>query len=168
MAYPQTSTGYQSATPAFAGMDGGGPHVTDAAYNAESADGLAFGTFVKRGTAGTQGAVKLTTINDEIIGGVLQSHKHATPEQLSADDLLLPTVSFDLRMQGRMWFRAEETIAEGDALWVRAVVAGDEIAGSVRNDVDTTDCIEISGWATFVAYAAGYVLLDFDTRNRRA
>lgn len=178
MAYPQTSTGYQGDMPAFAGMDGGGDHVTDAAFNEESSAEIRPGIFVARGTV-EQGALLLASVGDVLWGVHLHSHKFAKPDQFGEDGVL-PACSFNVRGQGRVWVLVEEAITQADIqdgsaeVHIRAEAENAEVAGACRQSADGSDCIDASGWAQWITPTITdengdlVALLEFDTRNWRA
>lgn len=168
MAYPQTETLTEMAV-AFAGMDGGGENPrTEPAYNEEASAELAFGTFVKEGAVG--GSVKKpSAITDILAGVVLHSHKHAIPEQLG-DTGVKAGMPLNLRTEGAIWVPIEDSVVKDGPVFVRAVVAGSEVAGACRGTDDSTDMIEVSGWCRWLGdyTGPGFGKLYINTANRGA
>lgn len=57
---------------------------------------------------------------------------------------------------GRVWVNAEAAVTEGDPVYVRFVVAGDEVYGAMRAAPDSTDCglLHRARWASTTTGAA--------------
>lgn len=65
--------------------------------------------------------------------------------------------------QGRIRVTTEEAVAEGNDVYVRLVVSGDEVYGAFRDTPDSTDCARLlrARWAQTTT-AAGTALLDIN------
>lgn len=171
MAYPQTTTTLMPA--AFAGMDAGGPHVTDDGVNEEVSAELRAGIFVQRTSA--RGVKLFTAITQEPAGLTIHDHAKALPEQVG-DTGVKPKCVMDVRSQGRGWVIVESAIVFGDQVHIRAIAgAGGSIIGACRKEAVGVELIDASGWAKWlgpsVTDADGTTLIaevEFDIRNWRA
>lgn len=142
--------------------------VVDSFVSEEVSAEIPFGVMVKRGAA-VGGALKLTAITDVLAGIVCHSHSYAKPEELG-DVGLKPKVSLSVLRRGDIWVHVEEAVTPASSVFVRAVVAGNEVAGDFRDTADATDLIDCSAFAEFLGSTAGagLVLVRVDMTNRRA
>lgn len=157
-------------TNAYAGMVGDSSMVKqiDSFISEESSAEMAFGIMVGQGTA-DNGCLLLATVNDNLIGVTVHSHRYAKDQELG-DTGLLPEATVQVMSQGRIWVQVEEAVTPASGVHVRAVATGNEVAGAFRDTQDGTDTIDISGFAKYLtsAGANGFALLEFDMRNRSA
>ncbi len=96
------------------------------------------------------------------------------PDELG-DTGLTPTTTFNVMSKGRIYVQVEEAVAVGDPVRVRAVTggtngygdAGAETAGAFRTSADSTDCVDISGFARWTrgAAEAGFAVVEIDMTN---
>ncbi len=106
----------------------------------EEAVPLEVGAGVAEG-ATERGALKLAATSDTFIGVV--GHKHRDTEIDGTVGIPADGTGFVVE-KGDVWVRVEEAIAIGDAVFVRAVAAGLEVAGDFRTDADGTDAFELT------------------------
>jgi hypothetical protein len=119
----------------------------DSKYSEESADEIPFGVMVIRGTDEDDGALKCHTssaVTAPLMAGVVvHNHAHQKDNELGSTGLK-PDVSFGVMTRGRVYVTTEEAVTIGDAVRVRAVISGDEVAGAFRTTADdTSDCVEL-------------------------
>lgn len=150
----QTSVDYPDI--AIAGMlaDSDPASRIEGRVNREASAEIPFGVMVVRdGTYKNDGAVKCHTTaaaSEQILAGiVVHQHDLAQPEELG-DTGVKPKAVLRLLRRGRIYVLPEETVTVGDAVRVRAVAAGNEVAGAFRTTADGTDCIDISKFARWV------------------
>lgn len=138
-------------------------------FNEEASAGLAFGSVVRQGTA-DDGALELDTLTQAALTGVgVVVRDHFDPNQLTSGGLVAPDSRFRVVRRGQIWMLAEEAITILDPVFVRCTgMAGDEVAGDVRDDIDTDGCDDCSHFARFVTSvgAAGLVLVEWDFTSR--
>lgn len=119
--------------------------------------GVLFGKAVKQGTNDGQ-AVALSANTDKVLGVVV--HKHIEKGELLEKD------SISVLRRGRIYVKVEEAVVAGDPVFVRAVVAGAEEAGSFRKSADSTDTIDLTSVAEFLtsAEAGEFAVVDINLR----
>ncbi len=171
MAIPQSTVSSRNAA-AFPGMvDHTEPLTSIRAYwNAEASAEIPFGVAVTRhATDEDFGAIKLNTSTAAmatagLAGIVCHSHGYSRDSELGSTGLK-PGVEMGLLQRGRIWVSPEEAVSPGDAVRVRVVVAGNEVAGAFRKSADASDCIVLNAnqarWLTTCG-ANGLALLEFD------
>lgn len=126
----------------------------------QSATGVAEGKFVTRDlTAGerackalantAQGAPRL------MMGLVLRDVSREPGAIVQYQDL-------SLMREGYAYVAIEDAFTIGDPVFVRCVVAGAEVAGSVRASADSTDCVKIPGVILSVGDAGDLGLIFFN------
>lgn len=145
------------------------------AYNAEASAKIAFGRAVKRKTSSpaTDFDVLLpSSENDVIVGIVVRrpielawTDSEATVHGQYDATGYLAGADMVIAKKGRLLLTAEDAVAPGDYLWVRAVAGGDpEFLGGLTNaddSTDTIDCTNAGQWDS-TAIAGGLAWLDFD------
>ena len=146
--------------------DSSGPGPVEAAVLED--DAVAFGTFVGQGTADDQ-ALPLAATTDVLKGFFLLDQ--TIPEEFRGADTADGDGTVDevgcsmsLARAGRVLARCEDGCSPGDPLFIRAVAAGDEVAGACRAAADGADCINASSWGTWRTTAAvgELAVLEFD------
>jgi len=150
-----SQTNYQvNFDKAFEGMLGDANHMDALSRVIEGANVL-FGKAVTFGTNDNQ-CKALSAISEKVAGIVI--HKHIEEGELLEKDAV------SLLRKGRIYVKVEEAVSPGDAVFVRAVVAGAEEAGSFRASADSTDCIDISSKAEYLtsAEAGEFALVDIN------
>lgn len=127
--------------------------------NKESTASMPFGRFVcyERSTD-DQGMLCPDATTDKLAGVVIHSYDYAD-EQLGlgatspGDEAfgVLPGNKVNVLQQGEVWCvcDASQTPLPGDPVFVRAVAGSGEVEGSVRTAADSTDCIDLTGQASF-------------------
>lgn len=164
---PQTSIATRAK--AVPGQLYGSGHVIEPATNEEASAGIAFGVMVKNGTAGSNpNLVKLLTATSEKLAGIAVFNHYYNRDTEVDTDGLQPDAVFGLLRKGQIWVKIEETVAVGDPVRVRAVVAGAEQAGAFRTSADSTDCFDISTfaqWRQGGTASEGVALLEVDMAN---
>lgn len=135
------------------------------ATNEEAAAELRFGIMVKQGTVATDpDLVKVMTATNNVLAGItVFAHNFAKPVQLG-DTGLKPGVTFGLLRKGRIYVLTEDAVDPSDEVHVRAIAAGNEVAGAFRGTADGTDTIDITAFAKWLSAAgAGEVaVLEID------
>jgi hypothetical protein len=63
---------------------------------------------------------------------------------------------------GDVWVTSETAVKEGDPVWVRVVISGDEVAGAFRATPDGNDCVRIKGARFSSTNSAGLSRVDFN------
>lgn len=150
-----SQTNYQvNFDKAFEGMLGDANHM-DALSRVIEGAGVLFGKAVTFGTNDNQ-CKALSAITNKVMGVVI--HKHVEEGVLAAKEAV------SLLRKGRIYVKVEEAVSPGDAVFVRAVAAGAEEAGSFRASADSTDCIDISANAEYLssAEAGEFALVDIN------
>jgi hypothetical protein len=168
MAYPQTSTS-ATLTNAYAGMlVSSEPHTIRSYVNGESSAEIPFGVMVGQGTL-TNEAINLAAITDKLVGIVVHSHAYAKTDELGTTGLKAGVV-MNVLAKGTIWVLTEETVTPASPVYVRAVVAGVEVAGAFRDSADASDLIDISHIARYLTgcTGAGLVQLSIDVDMRGA
>ena len=155
---PQTSIASREA--GFPGQLVGRGHVIEPMTSAEASASIPFGVMVKNG------GLKITATTSKLAGVVAHNHAYNVDSELDANGLR-PKATFGLVRKGEVRVLLEENVAIGDAVRVRAVVAGAEKAGAFRTTADSTDCIDISAFASWrsAGSAGGYATLSIDMDN---
>lgn len=135
------------------------------ATNEEASAELAFGLFVKKGTADNT-VKKLNAADNALEGVVVHSHGYHKPVEIG-DTGLKPGVTMGILRKGRIIVLPETAVTPASEVHVRAVAAGEEIAGAVRATADGADTIDITGFASFrgSADAGEPVVLEIDMPN---
>lgn len=137
---------------AYAGQvaDGGEKDVISAMNATGSA--ISFGVFVVMGT--NPGEAKLPSTGTDIGNKTLGVSVQVTAQEPTsghADEEVFPVLN-----KGRVWCLAEETLAQGDAVYVRHTAgAGGSVMGLIRNDADTASAGLLSR-----AKVLDYVVID--------
>lgn len=130
-----------------------------AGFNKESTAAMPFGRFVcyERSTDDF-GMLCPDATTDKLAGVVLQSYDYASEQiglgSTSPGDAaigVLPTNKVNVLRQGYVLCvcDAGQTPLPGDPVFVRAVAGAGEVEGSVRTAADSTDCIDLTGQASF-------------------
>lgn len=170
MAAQQTSVSDRNAA-AFPGMlDQSCPNNEIRSYwNSEASAEIPFGVAVIHGTAEDFAALKCHTSGAAVVsaglaGIVVHSHGYSRDSELGTTGLK-PGVMMGLLRKGRIWVSPEDAVDPMDAVRVRCVVAGSEVAGAFRAAADSTDCVALpttmARWLTSCG-AGGLALLEFD------
>jgi len=132
----------------------------DSRVNEEASAEMPFGVMVVRGTAKATDAKLLHTSAAAsaplLAGVVVYSASYAKPEELG-DDGVKPNMTVGLLQKGRVYVLPEEDVAPGDAVRVRAVVAGAEVAGAFRTSADAADCVDISSFSRWITAGSSTV-----------
>lgn len=119
--------------------------------SAEMPFGYAY-AYKDRTTDGT--SADLVTATSDIVPGIL-AHSHAYDSEIDlGDDGVLPTKDLNILRSGRILVIAEEAVDVGDPLFVRAVIAGAEVAGALAMQADSTDMIDMTGRGQWDSIAA--------------
>jgi hypothetical protein len=84
-----------------------------------------------------------------LCGVVVHDHTYAKDTELG-DTGLKPGTTVNLLQRGRIYVTPEDDVDPGDAVKVRVVAAGAEVAGSFRAAADATDCVDISKFARWI------------------
>lgn len=165
---PQTSVP-TAMTAAFDGMIVDSEPFVERSYVSEEASAeIPFGVCVKQGT-GDNGALKLTSTADKLIGLVRHSHAYNRDNELGSTGLK-PYVTLGVVTKGVMWVPVEEAVTPASAVLVRAVATGNEVAGAFRDTADGSDCIDVSAFCRYLSSTtgAGRAKLAFDFTMRNA
>lgn len=108
----------------------------------QSASGVAEGKFVTRDTTQERACKVLATTAEGaprlMMGLVLRDVSREPGAIEQYDDL-------SIMREGYAYVAIEDAFVIGDPIFVRCVVAGIEVAGSVRATADSTDCVKIPG-----------------------
>lgn len=139
---------------AFEGMLGDVNNM-DALSRVIEGSNVLFGKAVTFGTNDNQ-CKALSAISEKVAGVVI--HKHVE------EGILLEKEAVSLLRKGRIYVKVEEAVSPGDQVHVRAVVSGQEEAGSFRASADGTDTINISSKAEYLssAEAGEFALVDIN------
>jgi hypothetical protein len=126
-----------------------------------SAAGVQVGKFVTRDTTAERLAKVMSTIDHgaprAIMGLVL---REAAREYTGGIVPQYETMS--LYRVGTAWVECEDAFVIGSPVFVRCVVAGAEVAGSVRASADSTDCVRIPGVFLTAGDAGDYGIIQFN------
>lgn len=166
MTATQTSVAAKAA--AYAGMISDASRDTNLrSYTSEEASAeIQFGTFVAQGVA-EKGMLKLAAITDRVVGVLVNSQAFAKDVEVG-DTGLKPKMTASVMTRGRVWVLAEEAMTFASVALIRAIVAGSEVAGSVRDTADGADTIDkTAGWLRVLtgSTGAGLVEVEFDIAN---
>lgn len=138
------------------------------ALQAEASAGMIPGIMVQHGTGDTDCKV-LTATTNKLKGIVVRTHDISDLDfDLVGNTGYKPGAEVPLARTERWFVRIEENVTPTSDVRVRCVAAGSEIAGSFRATADSTDCIEITGFAKWVrtALAAdGVAEVEIDMAN---
>jgi hypothetical protein len=153
--------------PGFPGMvaDAQVGKTTASRVNAEATAEMRFGIMVAEATS-LNGCELINASNDVLAGPVVHSHAYAKPEELG-DVGLKPKVVVGVMQIGAIWVLTEQTPLKTDRVRVRAVAAGNEVAGAFRVTADSTDCIDCSGfcrWTGRTGTNCAEVVVDMTNR----
>lgn len=136
------------------------------ATSEEASAEIPFGVMVCQGTE-DDGALLLNTSSasmaTKLKGVTVFGQAYAKPSELG-DTGFKPKCTFDVLNKGRIYVKVEEAVAPGNAVRVRAVVAGNEVKGAFRTTADATDCVDISKFAKWIrgADANGLAVVELD------
>lgn len=139
--------------------------VVEAATNAESSAAIPFGVMVKNGD--TAGEIKAVSAANVKFAGILVHDSGLGRDNYLTEDGMLPGATGAILRRGRCLVQVEEAVDIGDPVRVRGVVAGEEVAGAFRTSADSTDCADISTFASWrsAADAAGIAEIEIDMTN---
>lgn len=132
----------------------------------EASAAIPFGVFLKKGTGDTQ-AKLLSATSDILVGVVVWEADFARPYH-QTDAGLLPGVTFTCLTKGKIWVVPETNVtAYTSEVHVRAVATGNEVKGAIRATADSTDTIDITGFARWItsASAGEPAILEIDMAN---
>lgn len=127
--------------------------ANDVAFVAHPAIG--FGLAIAQGTQDGE-CRALSAITDKVIG--VSVFSHADNINNGVDGYAAQSAVNVLR-RGVLWVKVEEAVVAEDAVYVRAVAAGAEVAGAFRKTADGTDTIALSGCKFLSSAAAGALAL---------
>lgn len=154
---------------AIAGMWGGGPSRIRDVMSRIAEAGVNAGLVVVGGTdplTQCKPPSALADLNEagqaavNICGGVVL-HEHRGAD---GDTYLYPAqTAVNIVRKGRVWMVTETALAAGVHPFVRCVATGDEQAGALRNDADTTDAISVQ-WLWTVGSTSGAGLIEVEVR----
>lgn len=171
MSFPQTSVP-QSIAGAFAGMLADSSHQEIRSFvSEESSAEMRFGIMLCQGTA-DNGAKILNTSSaamaTALVGILVHSHAYAKDTELGSTGLK-PKTTLNVLHRGRCWVTVEEAVTPASAVKVRAVAAGNEVAGAFRDTADSTDCVDISKFARYLSSAGAgeLALVEIDMSSAR-
>jgi hypothetical protein len=99
---------------------------------------------------------RLAAVTDKVIGVSVFTHGDLVNN--SVDGYPVQSAVSVLR-RGVVAVKVEVNVAAEDNVFVRAVVAGTEVAGAFRNAVDSTDCIAMPGCKFLTSATAGNIAL---------
>jgi hypothetical protein len=156
----------QDLTAGFAGQKvGNGSFDVEPMRNGEASAEMAFGIAVKHdSTTDERDAELFTAVTGEALAGIIiHSHSYDVDNQLG-DDGVLPTYEIQVARRGRLLVPCEDGCDVGDPLFIRAVATGAELQGALLASADASDCIDMTGYATWRTSAAAGALaeLEFD------
>lgn len=114
------------------------------ATSEEASAEIAIGIMVKAGT-GDYGVLKLTAVTNKLAGITTRSHEYGDLE--IGDTGYKPGATFGLARTETWFVRIEENVTPASDVRVRAVAAGNEVAGAFRATADSTDCIDLTALA---------------------
>lgn len=155
---PQTSV---TTTPAalklgqIATLWGMADGATISRTSEEASAGIPFGVAVKEGTNLAEGCLKLTANTDRLVGIVTCEGAYAIPQQISDTDLIQPGTTMNLMFMGPVVVQVEGTVNPDSEVHVRAVAAGNEVAGAFRAAKDGTDTIDCSAFCRWLSSSSG-------------
>lgn len=140
-----------------------GPIEKVSGRNDEASASIPFGVVVKSGTT-ESGCLNLTATSNVLKGVSCYSTAYAPVFELDADGAVLPDVMFDVAVEGRLNVYPEESVTPASEVHVRAVAAGDEVAGAFRATADGTDTIDVSAFCRWVSPGSSTVaaVIEFD------
>jgi hypothetical protein len=158
---PQTTYNRGFSAPSFAGALGDtGPQRVGSYLNNAGAN-LPAGVFVKHSAEST--ATNMGASSDKIAGVVVNTAARNPNGLTGANDAVLAGDTMNVLEEGTAWVRCEEAMAVGDPVFARyASGGGGTVLGYVRNDADTSTCLQIKGARVLVpATAAGICMIYF-------
>lgn len=126
-----------------------------------SASGVQVGKFVTRDTS----AERLAKVMSTLAHGAPRAIMGLVLREASLEDtlgLIAQYRTMSLMRVGEAWVECEDAFAIGDPVFVRCVVAGAEVAGSVRATADSTDCVRIPGVFLTAGDAGDYGIIQFN------
>ena len=146
-----------------------GPNDVISMINNEATAEMAFGTAVAfEGSTRDKGALAPDATTDIIAGILLRSMTYG--EATLGDTGVKPGGVLNVLRKGRVWVTAEQAVAPGDRLFIRAVATGDEVEGALGMEADGTDMIDSTGQGVWLSTAAAGALavLEVDFTNLKA
>jgi len=143
--------------------------LVDSFVNEEASAEIPFGVAVKGGTNPENQCKLLTAITDKLLGITVRSDSYQKGHELG-DTGLKPGVVCRVARKGELLVTVEEAVTPASRVYVRAVVAGAEVAGAFRDTTDASDLIDVSAYCRFMGTTtgAGVVRLAFDFTMRGA
>lgn len=98
--------------------------------------------------------VKIGAIDRKVLG-IVKYDETAEPAAIAQYD------DVDVIEKGEVWVDAEEAVTEGDAVYVRLVVSGNEVYGAFRATPDANDCglLRRARWASTTS-GAGLAVVE--------
>jgi hypothetical protein len=165
----QTSVA-DAMTIGFPGLlaDGTNLKNCDSKYNAEASAELPWGCGVVRHSSDEDNAVvkphTSAAAAAPLFAGVLaHSHDYAPDIEVGTTGPK-SKVTCSVLTHGRIYVLPEENVTPGDAVRMRVVTAGAEVAGKFRTTADGTDCINLSKIARWVTTGSSTVpaILEID------
>jgi hypothetical protein len=93
---------------------------------------------------------------DHIVAGIVARDETRTAVNYASGELV-PIIKC-----GDVWVTSETAVKEGDPVWVRVVISGDEVAGAFRATPDGNDCVRIKGARFSSTNSAGLSRVDFN------
>lgn len=166
----QTTVGRQAVAVAGMRYDARMTKHGESRANEEASASVPFGVFVAQGSTSTFGGFKkLAAITDPVAGVLVREHAYVRDVEYD-DDGMKPGVTGTVDSEGCVWVPAETAMTGSSRVYIRAVAAGAEVAGSVRATTDSTDLIDASAWARCVDYdaASGMAAIAFKCEGRVA
>lgn len=126
----------------------------DSKYNAETSAEIPFGVGVVRHSSDEDNAVvkphtSAAAAAPLFAGVVVHSHDYSPDIEIGSTGVKAK-MTMSVLQKGRIYVLPEENVTPGDAVRMRVVVAGNEVAGSFRTTADSTDCINLSKVARWV------------------
>jgi hypothetical protein len=127
---------------------------TEGRCSREASAETRFGIMVARdATYKDDGCVLLNTSAasmEQLLAGIVVFRQDLSKPDELGDTGIKPGMNVRLLRLGHILVMPEQTVNVGDAVRVRAVAIGNEVAGAFRKDADGTDCIDISKFARWV------------------
>lgn len=131
----------------------------------ETSATIAFGLFVKHGTA-DEGVGVVSATSNLLEGIAVHGHGFEPGKEVDATTgALLPKATFGVLRRGRAFVKAVGSVTPASEVHVRA--SGTGVAGSVQAAADATHTIDISPFARFVTSGddGDVVVLEIDMTN---